>query len=65
MSKKADNVKLTISISPKLDTAIRITAVKNKVTLSELLERCYEAYLRELEREKAEKVAKTKKDKES
>lgn len=58
MSKKIENVKLTISISPKLDTAIRILAVRNKVTLSEMLERCYEAYLREQERQKAEKKAK-------
>ena len=63
MSKKPENVKLTVSIPPKLDAVIRRQAFNEKITLGELVEKYREAWLREKEREKAEKEQKkTKKE---
>ena len=56
MSKKSTNVKLTISITPKLDMAIRKQSFNERITLGDLVEKYRDAYLREKEREKLEKV---------
>ena len=58
MNKQQEYARITISLSPKLNTQIRLEAVKAGVSLSEMVERYREAYLRELEREKEAKKAK-------
>jgi len=55
MNKQQEYARITISLSPKLNTQIRLEAVKAGVSLSEMVERYREAYLRELEREKEAK----------
>jgi hypothetical protein len=46
MSKKPENVKLTVSIPPKLDAVIRRQAFNEKITLGELVEKYREACAR-------------------
>jgi hypothetical protein len=58
MRSLSENVKLTISISPKSDKIIRRQAFNERITISEVFERYQNAYLRELERVKAERRAK-------
>jgi len=43
MSKAVENEKLTISIKPKINTAIRMLSARTRMTISELVEKFYEA----------------------
>jgi len=57
MNKRQEYARITISLSPKLNTQIRLEAVKAGVSLSEMVEKYREGYLKELDREKARKKA--------
>jgi len=57
MNKQQEYARITISLSPKLNTQIRLEAVKAGVSLSEMVEKYREGYLKELDREKARKKA--------
>ena len=61
-SQKSKYKKLTISIPPKLDAAIRRQAFNEKITLGELVEKYREAYFREKENEEKEKEKKAQKE---
>lgn len=50
--------RMTVSLPPKVSEQIRKEALKNKASLSEMVERYHEAYLREIERERWERKAK-------
>jgi hypothetical protein len=55
MSKQLEKVKITASILPKSDEKMRLRAVREKLSLGELLEKYQDAYEEKLEREKADK----------
>ena len=57
MNKKQEYERLTLSLSPKLNTQIRLEAVKAGITLSEMVEKYREVYLQELEHEKSKRRA--------
>jgi len=55
MSKQPEKVKITASILPKSDEKMRLRAVREKLSLGELLEIYQETYDKMLEHEKAKK----------
>jgi hypothetical protein len=63
MNKRTEKVKLTVSIPTKVNNILRRQAFFAKLELSELFIEYQNAYIREKEREKAEKQQKeSKKD---
>lgn len=64
MVKRDEHIKLVrmaVTISPRVDNSMRRQAFNEKITLGELVEKYRDAYLREKEREKAEKEQKESK----
>ena len=57
MSKQQEYARITISLSPKLNTQIRLETVRAGISLSEMVEKYREAWLRELKKEIALKKA--------
>jgi hypothetical protein len=55
---KTPNIKLTLSLKPKVDNILRTQALKMRITLSEMVERYQLAYLEKIKREKEEMKAK-------
>jgi len=54
----SENIKLFVNVPPKVDKLIRRQAFFENITLGEVIIKYQNAYLREKEREKAEKQQK-------
>jgi len=63
MNKKTETPKLQTTITPKFDNILRKHAYTLRLNQNEVLELYQQAYLRELEREKAAKKANKEKEK--
>jgi len=58
MSKEKEIIKLSTTVNKKFDDILRLHAYTMRLNQNDVLELYQQAYLRELEREKAEKKAK-------